>query len=46
VLGEDVEALLVCDVDLTQARAKSRERGDGLYRLDIMNERRPELYAL
>lgn len=46
VLGEQVEAPLVCDVNLAQARAKSREQADGLYRLDIMNERRPELYAL
>lgn len=46
VLGDEEEALLVCDVDLVQARAKDREQGDGLYRLDIMNERRPELYAL
>ena len=46
VRGDEVEALLVCDVDLAQARAKSREQGDGLYRLDIINERRPELYAL
>jgi len=46
VHGGEAEALVVCDVDLAQARAKSREQGDGLYRLDIMNERRPELYAL
>jgi len=46
VRGDESEALLVCDVDLAQARAKNREQGDGLYRLDIMNERRPELYAL
>lgn len=46
VRGDEKEALLVCDVDLVQARAKNREQGDGLYRLDIMNERRPELYAL
>lgn len=46
VRGDEQVALLVCDVDLVQARAKNREQGDGLYRLDIMNERRPELYAL
>ncbi len=45
VRGDESEALLVCDVDLAQARAKNRDQGDGLYRLDIMNERRPELYA-
>jgi len=43
--GDESEALLVCDVDLAQARAKNREQGDGLYRLDIINERRPELDA-
>ena len=46
VCGDEEEALLVCDVDLEQARAKNREQGGGLYRLDIMNERRPELYTL
>ncbi len=45
VRGDESEALLVCDLDLAQARAKNREQGDGLYRLDIMNERRPELYT-
>ncbi len=45
VRGDESEALLVCDVDPAQARAKNREQRDGLYRLDIMNERRPELYA-
>ena len=43
--GPVLRTLLVCDLDLAQARAKNREQGDGLYRLDIMNERRPELYT-
>lgn len=45
VMGGEKPTLLVCDIDPAQARAKCRDQGDGLYRLDIINERRPDLYG-
>lgn len=39
------EALVVCDLDLDLARAKTRRPGDGGYSVSLFDDRRPELYA-
>jgi 5-aminopentanamidase len=38
------EGLVSADIDIGQARRKDREQGDGLYQLQIMQDRRPDLY--
>jgi predicted amidohydrolase len=40
----DEEALLVADLDLDLARAKTKEPGDGPYSVRLFADRRPELY--
>lgn len=40
----DREGLVMTDIDIDQARCKDRDQGDGLYQLQIMKDRRPELY--
>ena len=40
----DREGLVTVDVDVAEARSKDRDQGDGLYQLQIMKDRRPELY--
>ena len=45
-LGEagDDEALVLADLDLGLARAKTKEPGDGAYSVRLFADRRPELY--
>lgn len=40
----DQVGLVMVDVDIDQARSKDRDQGNGLYQLQIMKDRRPELY--
>lgn len=40
------EGIVMADIDLSQARRKDREQGGGLYELQIMKDRRPDLYRL
>jgi predicted amidohydrolase len=42
--GSD-EALVIADLDLELARAKTRRPGDGGYSVRLFEDRRPELYA-
>jgi predicted amidohydrolase len=42
----DREGLVTADIDVSEARSKDREQGDGLYELAIMTDRRPDLYRL
>jgi predicted amidohydrolase len=39
------EAVLVADLDLDLARAKTRRPGEGSYQVRLFEERRPDLYA-
>jgi predicted amidohydrolase len=41
--GEE-EALVIADLDLALARAKTKEPGDGAYAVRLFADRRPELY--
>jgi predicted amidohydrolase len=43
--GETDEPLLVAELDLELARAKTKEPGDGEYAVRLFADRRPELYA-
>ena len=45
VAGESEEVLLVADLDLGLARAKTKEPGDGEYAVRLFADRRPELYG-
>jgi predicted amidohydrolase len=42
----DREGLVIADIDVSEARSKDREQGDGLFELAIMTDRRPDLYQL
>jgi 5-aminopentanamidase len=43
--GGEEEALVVADLDLEQARAKTKEPAEGVYQVRLFDDRRPELYG-
>jgi predicted amidohydrolase len=42
----DRVGLVTADIEVSEARSKNREQGDGLFELAIMTDRRPDLYRL
>jgi predicted amidohydrolase len=45
IAGEHGESVLVAEVDLADARAKRVVHDPGRYEIDVLGDRRPELYS-